>query len=81
MSDKALSELPALAAALAELRDLYLRVDESAAANGLRCSVCGQCCDFAARQYVLYATELEVEYLKGLEPAQKEQGILSLIHI
>jgi len=38
-------------------------MEESATALALECRACGECCDFAARDYVLYATDLELAYL------------------
>ena len=48
-----------LARAFRRLRALYRAVDAALAPWAGACSACGQCCDFATHDHVLYVTELE----------------------
>ena len=47
------------------LLEIYRDVGESLAALGYRCAACGQCCDFDANDYELYASGLEAELVLG----------------
>ena len=41
------------------LLSIYREADAALAAAGCECRACGRCCDFAANDYVLYASLLE----------------------
>ena len=57
------------AALLAELADLYRRVDERVAASSPRCEMSGRCCDFATSSHELWSSALEVEYARATWPS------------
>lgn len=62
----------ALCQAHAALAALYAELDSQCEPARQRCRACGQCCHFDAVDHILYATELEVSYLRqgaaGVEP-------------
>lgn len=51
-------------AALLALASVYQRLDTELAALGAVCRGCGACCNFRHGQYILYASELEIEYIR-----------------
>ena len=54
------------------LLEIYRDVNESLATKGYRCAACGKCCDFAANDYVLYASRLEAELVIAKTGRQPE---------
>lgn len=53
------------------MRDFYTRVDAAIAAQGLQCKGCGECCRFDVVDHILYASELEREYLREVAELPK----------
>ncbi len=58
-----MSTPPDKPAAFAEQARLYARVDEAVTAIGTVCINRGICCDFDKVDHILYATDLEIDYL------------------
>ena len=47
-----------------ELQGIYKELDEELAKNSPGCNACGECCNFDKFDHVLYATMIEVDYIK-----------------
>ena len=47
-----------------KLQGIYKELDEELAKISLGCDACGECCNFAKFDHVLYATMIEVDYIK-----------------
>ena len=52
------------AGALNELEALYREVDDAVSACGVACWLRGQCCNFAVADHRLYASSLEIAYVR-----------------
>ncbi|MCD8140751.1 MAG: hypothetical protein LUE17_13405 [Planctomycetaceae bacterium] len=50
------------------LAALYQALDDDLAAHGATCRGCGECCRFDRVDHILYASDLEREYLLGIGP-------------
>lgn len=53
---------------LAELEEIYRHVDREIQACGVVCWMRGVCCDFEKSDHVLYASSLELEYVRRAHP-------------
>lgn len=51
------------AAALAHLRETYLRLESDIAGLTATCNACGQCCHFETADHILFCTDLEFAHL------------------
>lgn len=58
--------------ALEALGELYHSLEREVAALNPRCELRGRCCDFPVSGLTLYATEIEVEYLKLRHPRGRQ---------
>ena len=50
------------------LEDLYRRVDEEVQQSGVQCWLSGKCCDFEKMDHTLYASSLEIAFLREKYP-------------
>jgi Fe-S-cluster containining protein len=60
---------PGRPAALARLGELYDDLDREIAALAPKCELSGRCCDFPTSGLTLFATDLELEWLRERTPA------------
>ncbi len=58
----------------AELRQVYDEVDEEIRATGVVCEARGLCCDFDRSPHVLYASSIEIRYVRELHPEPFSAG-------
>jgi Fe-S-cluster containining protein len=56
-------------AALARLGELYADLDRELAALAPKCELSGRCCDFPRSGLTLFATDLELQWLRARSPA------------
>ena len=47
-----------------ELEEIYRQVDDEIAASGVVCWLRGECCDFEKSDHVLYASSVELNYVR-----------------
>ena len=58
-----------------ELQGIYKELDEELAKNSPGCDACGECCNFDKFDHVLYATTIEVDYIKrNIQVPQSASG-------
>jgi Fe-S-cluster containining protein len=50
------------------LEEIYRRVDEEVEHSGVKCWLRGDCCDFEKTDHTLYASSVELAYLKEKHP-------------
>jgi hypothetical protein len=63
---------PGHEAALGELAALYAELERELAQHAPRCELSGRCCDFERFGHQLFATSLEVSYLRRSGPEPRE---------
>ncbi len=56
------------------LKKIYDDVDQEIQASGVACWVRGLCCDFEKTDHVLYASSLEIAYVREIHPEPFEGG-------
>lgn len=62
------------AKAFEALEKLYQRVDEEISASGVECWLRGDCCDFEKVDHTLFASSLELEYVRDKHPKSFPPG-------
>ncbi len=62
------------AEAAAALEDIYRRVDKEVSGSGVECWQRGDCCNFEKVDHTLFASSLEVGYVKEKHPAPFPAG-------
>ena len=50
------------------LEEIYRRVDEEVEQSGVKCWLRGDCCDFEKMDHTLYASSVELDYLREKHP-------------
>lgn len=65
---------PLPAEARAELEAIYRDVDAEITSTGVRCDSSGVCCDFENVPHLLYASTVEIRYVKELHSVDFEPG-------
>lgn len=58
------------------LRAIYREVDEDIAATGAVCHRRGRCCDFLTNDHRLFASSVELAYIRERHPAPLGDGVL-----
>ena len=57
-----------------ELAEIYARLDAAVAATGVRCFLRGHCCDFTKADHRLFASSVEIAYVREAHPAPFSPG-------